>query len=240
MIFMAFDSETVPNQSLPPACIPQFDLETVKYGNAKKPELREAIEAKARIEFKEKLSKRMSLDPTLCSVCTFCSIVMDSDSGEVWEEHIFQLEADDNHDDLQAVANGWECIRKAWNGRMPIVSYNGNDFDFPVMRMRAILQDVPVAAGMYSQLTSRYDNTFHYDLYKILEGWYKKPYVPLEYYLQLFSLGTKGGMDGSMVYPMYQEGKYSAIMDYCKSDVLSTAKLFCRVLPWIRVHTEGA
>ena len=40
-------------------------------------------------------------------------------------------------------------------------------------------------------------------------------------------------MDGSKVYPMFQEGKIAEILEYCKQDVLATAQLFERVAPWI-------
>ena len=240
MIFLALDCETVPNQLLPAACIPQFDLETVKYGNAKKPELREAIEDAARKAFNEKLIKRMSIDPALCSVCTFVGILMDSDTREIQAEHIYQLDADDNHDDLEAIVGGWECIRKAWNERIPVVTFNGTDFDFPVMRMRAMLQDVPVAPGMYSQLTNRYGSKFHYDLMKILlDQPHPKQGANLEFYLQLFGCGTKGDMDGSKVWPAYQAEEYGKIQEYGYNDVLTMAHLFCRVLPWIQIQIEG-
>jgi len=240
-LFLAFDTETIPNQLLSPDCIPQFNVEEdTVYGNAVKPEARERAEDRCRIKFNEKLPKKMSTDPALCQLVTFVGIFMDAETKEIQEEHIFQVDADDKHDDLEAVVGGLECIRKAWNNRTPIVTFNGTDFDFPVMRMRAMLQDVPVAPGMYSQLTNRYGSSKHYDLMKILVGMYPEKGKGLEFFLRTFGCGTKGDMDGSWVWPMYQAGKYGKIQDYGYNDVLTLAHLFCRVAPWIKVHVEGA
>ena len=238
MIFMAYDTETVPNQLLPVACIPQFDVTDTKYGNATKPDARERAEDKYRKEFNEKLSKKMSLDPTLCQLATFVGILYDSEEG-ILEECIVQI-GEGGDDDLEAVAEGWEMIRETWNQRAPIVTFNGTDFDFPVMRMRAMLQDIPVAPGMYSQLTNRYGSKFHYDLMKILVGFHPEKGKNLEFFLQRFGCGTKGDMDGSKVWPAYQAGEFDLIRDYCRNDVLTLAKLFCRILPWIQEIVEGA
>lgn len=208
-------------------------------GNIKDPLKQQAKIDAERGKFSEGLSKTMSLDPAMASVCAFVGIIYDTDAQGTIEKYA-RIGADDGHDDLCVVENAWQTIREAWNQKMPIVSFNGIQFDLPVLQFRAICQDVPVAPGMYDQLTRRYSNMFHFDLMQILSGWNRDRWHKLEYYLQLFGLGTKGGITGADVYPMYLEGRYDEILNYCQNDVLTLCKLFARVRHWVEVKYEGA
>lgn len=231
MIIAPFDIETIPNQGIPDACKPGLDSPFIGFGNTKDPIKKQAI-------LDEKLPKKMSTTPSLAQLCTFVGIKYDTDSGKVLDKVSIQVTDEYEADDLSAVTDGWEFIRKMYQERTQLVSFNGIGFDLPVMWHRAILQDVPVDRIMYERLTPRYGGPFHYDLLGILAGWTldKMKGHDLDFFLQLFGIGGKGDMDGSKVWETWQAGEYEKIQKYCEDDVLNTCKLFQRVEPWIKTE----
>lgn len=238
MDIATIDIETIPCQNIPNECIPKFDSESVKYGNLKDPVKRQAKEEEERAAFQDGLTKKMSTTPTLAQLCTFVGIKYDTDKDKILEKVSIQVTKAYEADDLDAVSDGWDFIRKMYNERTPLVSFNGIGFDLPIMWHRAIAQDVPVDSFMYQRLTPRYGGPFHYDLLGILAGWTldKMRGHNLDFFLNLFGIGSKGDMDGSKVYEAWQLGEYEKIQQYCESDVLQTCKLFQRVEAWIKIR----
>jgi len=239
MIISAFDIETIPNQTLPENCIPQFDPSEIKHGNSG-PDKRAEKEAMLREQFESKRDKTMSVSPALAQICTFCGIQYDTEEEKIIETVSVQVTDEYNTDDLDAVTEGWEFIRQSQLARIPIVSFNGIGFDMPVMWHRAMSQDVIVDPVMYRRLTPRYGNNHHYDLLGVLAGWTidKQRGKGLDFWLNLYRLGSKGDMDGSKVYPAWKEKRFDEIQKYCESDVINTCALFQRVEPWIKIVIE--
>lgn len=242
MIIAGFDIETIPNQRIPEACKPQFDPDEVKLGNTKDPAKVEAKIAEARDSFQDSMIKKMSTTPSLAQICTFVGMKYDTKTKKVIKKVSIQVTKAYDGDDLDAVLEGWEFLRMCYNERTPIVSFNGIGFDMPIMWHRAIAQDCPVDQNLYNNLIPRYGNYHHYDLLGILAGWTldKMKGHSLEFFLNLYGIGTKSGMDGSQVYPEWQLGNYDKIQEYCESDVLQTCKLFDRVESWIKIERTEA
>jgi predicted PolB exonuclease-like 3'-5' exonuclease len=241
MIIAGFDIETMPNIRISEECRPKFDPDDVKLGNLKDQVKIDAKLKDAEANFRENSVKKMSVTPSLAQLCTFVGMKYDTGTEEVLEKVSIQVTKDYDADDLDAATDGWEFIRKMYQERTPMVSFNGIGFDMPIMWHRAISQDIPVNRSMYDRLTPRYGNMFHYDLLGILAGWTldKMKGHKLDFFLNLYGIGSKGGMDGSQVYGAWQEGKYNEIQQYCESDVLQTCKLFKRVESWIKIEKEG-
>ena len=237
MKVLTIDIETVPRFDLPEACVPKFDIGSVKYGNLKDPVKRKALEEKEEAKFNAKLNKKMSTDPTLAQMCTFVGMVHDTDTDDIIEETSLQVCGDD-HDDYELAADGWALLQKCYRARIPLVTFNGQGFDLQVMYFRAMAQDVPVDKHMYDRFMLRYKNPYHYDLMQILANWDRTKWKGLDFYLNLFGLGSKGGMSGADVYPAYMAGEYEKIKTYCRHDVTETYKLFARLVPWIGFTVE--
>ena len=218
MKFCVYDIETMPCQSLPEGVKPEFDLDTVKVGNIKDPtKIQEKIDS-AKNDFRDALDKKMSLDPDLCEVVVFVG------DSHTWEKI---------HTSSEVVVNGaWNFIKTAYLDHIPLVSYNGIAFDLPVLWHQAMKLNIPVSAQMYSDLTKKYDNRYHYDLMQILAGWDKSKWKALDFYLKLFGIGAKTG-DGSEIYGWWQAGLYENIREHCEQDVKLTAKLFERLQDYI-------
>ena len=205
MNFAIFDIETIPNQSLSEDMKSDF-AKTVKAGNL------------GAEKAQEKIDKKMSLDPDLCEVVCFAVYNNDKFPPSTYS--------------VKPIGDAWRLIKKAYLDHIPLVSYNGIAFDLPVLWHQAMKLNIPVSPQMYSDLTRKYENKFHYDLMQWFSGWDRTKWKPLDFYLKLFNIGEKSG-DGSDIYPWWKSGDYDKIRTHCEEDVRLTAKLFERVAQWI-------
>ena len=218
--FCCIDLENIPCQSLPEGVIPEFDHETVKTGNIKDQTKIDEKIALAKQDFDEALDKKMSLDPDLCEVVCFVG-------GNA--EPLFYC---DYREKRNIIPVAWDVIKTNYLEHIPIVTYNGIAFDLPVLWHQAMKLNIPVSAQMYSDLTRKYDNHYHYDLQEILAGWDRTKRKSLNFYLKLFGIGEKIG-EGSEIYGWWQVQKYEKIKEHCENDVKLTAKLFEKLVPYI-------
>ena len=118
-----------------------------------------------------------------------------------------------------------------------LVSWNGGGFDLPVLHYRGLKHGV--VADKYwdmgeddrefkwNNYISRY-HMRHLDLMDLLALYQPKNNAPLDALAKLCGFPGKLGMDGSAVYPAYQEGKLDDIRRYCETDVMNTYLLYCR------------
>ena len=122
-----------------------------------------------------------------------------------------------------------------------LVSWNGGGFDLPVLHYRGLQHGV-VADRYWSMgeggsaddrefkwnnYISRY-HMRHLDLMDLLAMYQPKNNAPLDAMAKLCGFPGKLGMDGSMVYRSYLEGKLEDIRRYCETDVMNTYLLYCR------------
>lgn len=118
-----------------------------------------------------------------------------------------------------------------------IVSWNGSNFDLPVIHYRALLHGI--SAPRYWETGdldnnfrwNNYLNRFHYrhtDLMDILAGYQPRANAPLDEIATLLGFPGKMGMHGSLVWQEFQQGKITAIRDYCETDVLNTYLVYLR------------
>ena len=238
--FAVLDLETIPNPNLPEDCWPKFNEADVAIpANWKDPfKISEKIE-QAKQKFEQDVDKTMSVNPDFCMVC--CAVLYYYDGkGQVICDPI----AHDDSSEFMLISGVWEHIRKLYQENIPVVTFNGISFDVPVLVRRAMFSDISVAPAMIANLLKRQEqNRHHYDLMQMLA--FRSPFSGkmefkgLNYYLKRFGLGSKtNGMDGSMVFPLWKEGRFDEIKTYCTGDVEQTAALFRRVSPWLVAPKE--
>ncbi len=237
MKIAAFDIETIPGQHLPDGCLPQFDPDTVKLGNLKDPyKIKEKIKG-AELDFEAGLAKKMATDKALCQVCTFVGYIFETDGegGEVETKAVYQVVNDDFDNEQEIIREAWAFIHQADTDKIPIVTFNGKGFDFPVLLFRAMILAVHVSTGVYQAMIHKWNVTkYHYDLMQILVGDKPQAGRSLEFYLNLFGVTrVPSEMDGSKVYEAWQAGGYDKIREYCEGDVLNTCRLFKEIYPYI-------
>jgi len=238
MEILTLDIETIPRQDLPEALQPQFDPSEVKLGNLKDPDKVSFKLAEAEVEFNQGLAKKMSVDPDLCQVTTFVGYVYETARTETKVSKKVELQWPPEDEEYEVVFEAWDCIKQAYNRKIPLVTFNGTGFDLRVLFTAAMRLDIPVSRVMYDRLIAKWDNPYHYDLMRILTG-ENHPVrgKNLDFYLHLYGVGGKmEGMDGSKVYEAWQAKEYAKILEYCGVDVLRTAQLFDRVQYWMPIE----
>jgi predicted PolB exonuclease-like 3'-5' exonuclease len=118
-----------------------------------------------------------------------------------------------------------------------LVSWNGSSFDLPVLHYRALFHGIAGCCYWdtgdndrefkFNNYLSRF-HTRHLDLMDVLAGYQNRAWAPLDEIAQLCGLPGKLGMDGSQVWPAFQQGKIEAIRNYCETDVANTYVLYQR------------
>lgn len=118
-----------------------------------------------------------------------------------------------------------------------LVSWNGGGFDLPVLHYRGMISGVVAAKYWdlgdddrdfkWNNYISRY-HMRHTDLMDLLALYQPKNNVPLDQVAKLMGFPGKLGMDGSMVWDAYREGRLVEIRDYCETDVLNTWLVYLR------------
>lgn len=118
--------------------------------------------------------------------------------------------------------------------RPRLVSYNGRGFDIPVLRHRAMVHGIQAGAfhdtsNKWENYTSRYAQDFHCDLQEALTDFGAASRgLKLNEICAVLGFPGKVGVDGSLVAPMYDDGKIAEIRDYCETDVLNTYLVYLR------------
>ena len=118
-----------------------------------------------------------------------------------------------------------------------LVSWNGGGFDLPVLHYRALVN--AVTASRYWEMgsddkefkwnnyLSRY-HTRHLDLMDLLALYTGRANAPLDDLAKMCGFPGKLGVDGSQVWPLYQQGRLEEIRAYCETDVVNTYLVYCR------------
>lgn len=118
-----------------------------------------------------------------------------------------------------------------------LVSWNGCNFDLPVLHYRALLHGVSAPRYWdtgdgdkefrWNNYLSRY-HARHTDLMDVLAGYAPRAAAPLHEIAVMLGLPGKLGMDGSAVWSQYLAGNIVDIRNYCETDVLNTYLVYLR------------
>ncbi len=118
-----------------------------------------------------------------------------------------------------------------------LVSWNGCNFDLPVLHYRALLHGVSAPRYWdtgegdkefrWNNYLSRY-HARHTDLMDVLAGYAPRAAAPLHEIAVMLGLPGKLGMDGSAVWGEYLAGNIVDIRNYCETDVLNTYLVYLR------------
>ena len=107
-----------------------------------------------------------------------------------------------------------------------LVSFNGNSFDLPVLRYRAMMHRISApgleARGYFKRYTD--DAT---DLCDVLSSFDGRSKMKLNDLCLAMNLpGKPDGIDGSQVAEYFAAGRIAEVADYCECDVVSTYRLW--------------
>ncbi len=118
-----------------------------------------------------------------------------------------------------------------------MVSWNGTQFDLPVLHYRSLLHGIQapryweVGDHDSSYKYNNYINRYHYrhmDIMDILANYTGRANASLDDISRMLNLPGKITLHGKEVFPKYQQGHLNEIRDYCELDVLNTYLVYLR------------
>lgn len=124
-------------------------------------------------------------------------------------------------------------IIRAFVGRVnelkpQLIAFNGNGFDLPVLRYRAMIHSLSAPGLSARSYFNRYSEDC-LDLCDSLSSFDSRSRIKLDALCRIMGLpGKPTGLDGSQVAPLVREGRVQAVADYCETDVVNTYRLFLR------------
>jgi 3'-5' exonuclease len=109
-----------------------------------------------------------------------------------------------------------------------LVTFNGNSFDLPVLRYRAMINAVPAPGLAARSYFNRYTEDA-LDLCDALSSFNSGARATLNEISKIMGMpGKPDGIDGGQVDKYFREGKVNEIAEYCASDVLNTYRVWLR------------
>lgn len=129
-----------------------------------------------------------------------------------------------------------ELVREFWrrveNFPGTLVSFNGRNFDLPVLELQALRYGCPAPRYFNDKYGHRYryGEDRHYDLYEFLSNvGVHRIRGGFNLLAQLIGLPGKRWVDGSMIQALWEAGQLATIDAYCRQDVIQTYGLFLRI-----------
>jgi 3'-5' exonuclease len=107
-----------------------------------------------------------------------------------------------------------------------LVTFNGNSFDLPVLRYRAMINKVSAPGLSARSYFNRYTEDA-LDLCDALSSFSSQGKATLREISKVLGLpGKPDGVDGGEVH--FQDGKIQEIADYCETDIVNTYRVWLR------------
>jgi 3'-5' exonuclease len=107
-----------------------------------------------------------------------------------------------------------------------LVTFNGNSFDLPVLRYRAMVNRIP-APGLQARAYFNRYSTDAIDLCDVLSSFGASGKIKLNEISRILGFaGKPEGIDGSKVEEAVAAGKIDEVARYCETDVVNTYRLW--------------
>ena len=112
-----------------------------------------------------------------------------------------------------------------------LVSFNGKNFDLPVLKYRAIKYGIAAPwlyklGDKWNNYSQRYALDWHCDLIDAFSDFGASSRVKMDELCVLLRLPGKNNIDGSQVSSLFDAKKIGEIRDYCETDVINTYMLY--------------
>jgi len=109
-----------------------------------------------------------------------------------------------------------------------LVTFNGNSFDLPVLRYRAMIHSIAAPGLSARPYFNRYTDDA-IDLCDVLSSFAPQGKARLHEVCKVMGMaGKPTGIDGGEVARYFLEGKLKEIADYCETDIVNTYRLWLR------------
>ncbi len=109
-----------------------------------------------------------------------------------------------------------------------LVTFNGNSFDLPVLRYRAMVHRIAAPGLSLRGYFNRYTDDA-LDLCDVLSSFSAQGRATLHELCRVMGLpGKPDGINGAEVERYHREGKIQEIADYCETDIVNTYRVWLR------------
>lgn len=160
------------------------------------------------------LDEKMSFDIDLCKIV---AIGMSARNAQDAIKTLFAWQED------ELLKFFWDNLRGYGRIRPKLVTFNGKNYDLPILIRRTQLQGmgnyIPNNIDDYLNL---YKTDYHIDLYQTLrisERLTKYTPKSLEFYAELFGCKSEKFGDGSQIYEWYKKDDWDSIRKHLQSDM---------------------
>ncbi len=208
-----------------------FDIETrVDKGLVNESQFRGRglSDAEAYEEFRRELMEERGTDFFPLSFHVPVSIAVGVVSSDHQLQSVESL-AEAEYSEERLVREFWDRVERF---KGCLVSFNGRQFDLPVLELGALRHGcaVPSYFGEDSSYRRRYQLAKHLDLYEFITnfGAYRVR-GGFDLLLRTIGMPGKGSIDGSQVQELWEAGRLAEIHEYCRRDVIQTYYLFLRI-----------
>lgn len=140
----------------------------------------------------------------------------------------------DGQDEKEMIANFFNFIE---NYEPKLVSFNGKNFDMPVLVLRALKYNIKAATYLDTQsdkwnnYKTRFSELKHCDLLESLGA--NSRALKLDAICSMVGLPGKYDVHGNEVMNLFYQNEFEKIHEYCESDALNTYMLFLKY-EWIK------
>jgi hypothetical protein len=182
---------------------------------------------------------KLSLAPFTAQIVAIAMVNPDSQQGKVFYQDP-NGRSSVSPDGLVEFVPGTEAdmLQEFWKTIArygQFITFNGRSFDCPFVMLRSAILGVKPSRNL---MTYRYSAGEHCDLLEQLSyyGAFRK--FSLDFYCKSFGIRSpkSEGVSGQDVGPLFREGRYQEIADYCLRDVRATVQLFQRWQSFLNVE----
>ena len=202
-----------------------FDIETIPCSDEDKEKFLEVLRKKNSNKEKdeEELFENMSFDGAFGRIC--CIGYIKERDGEVIAEGVVSGEdVPAGRQENKILSTFWEVAQDVHQ----FIGHNIYEFDLPYIYKRSLINSVK---PRYDISFARYRNTPIYDTMREWDLWGDpRKAVSLDLLASVFGLkSSKDEMDGSKVWPYFQEGRLEEIKKYCMNDVVLSRQVYYKM-----------
>jgi hypothetical protein len=210
-----------------------FDIETLGFPLESLDEARQEYLLKFAKTDEEKADaiQKLSLNPFTAQIIAIGMLNPDSDQGKVLYQAPKQ-EPTSSEDGLVEFVSCTEeeMLQEFWktlNHYSQFITFNGRSFDGPFLMLRSAILGIRPSRNL---LPYRYSANEHCDLMEQLTfyGAFRK--FNLDFYCKGFGIKSpkSEGITGLDLGPIFRDGRFIEIAQYCLGDVKATAELYHR------------
>ncbi len=174
------------------------------------------------IEYEKERSGSEFLPLPFHKIVSICAVISDNFGRFIKVNKI------EGEDEKTMIYNFFDFIEKR-NPRL--VSFNGKNYDMPLLVLRALKYNVKAASYLDTQsqrwnnYKTRFSELKHCDMFEAL-GAFRG--LRLDTLCLMLDLPGKYDMSGDLVMNLYYEKELEKIHEYCESDTLNTYMLFLK------------